>query len=78
MEGFLDIQLPAWKRILLTRSIAIVPSLCIAFMDPGSMTQFDSYLNILQCIIVPFAIFPLIKFVGSDKIMGEFALSRYH
>ena len=42
------------------------------------MTLVDYYLNILQSILLPFALIPLIKFVGSEKIMGEFALGRHH
>ena len=36
----------------------------------------DSYLNILQSIQLPFALVPLLKFVGSEKIMGQFAVSK--
>lgn len=32
MEGFFDIKLPVWKRVLVTRSIAILPALGVAFM----------------------------------------------
>jgi len=33
MEGFFDINLPVWKRLLVTRSIAILPALVVAFME---------------------------------------------
>ena len=36
----------------------------------------DFYLNVLQSIQLPFALVPLIKFVGSKDIMGDFAISR--
>jgi natural resistance-associated macrophage protein len=45
MQGFLDLKMVAWKRVLLTRSLAMFPALCIAFFeDPDSI---DNYLNIL-------------------------------
>ena len=33
MEGFFDIKLVVWKRVLVTRSIAILPALGVAFMN---------------------------------------------
>ena len=32
MEGFFDINLPVWKRVLVTRSIAILPAISVAFV----------------------------------------------
>ena len=63
--------------MLLTRSIAIVPALMISFLDPGTLTSMDTYLNILQSVQLPFALVPLIKFVGSPKIMGDFVLPKW-
>jgi len=48
MEGFFDIKLPVWKRVFVTRSIAIMPALAVAFMH--DFDAVDTYLNILQCI----------------------------
>mmetsp|Transcript_2304 Transcript_2304/g.3942 ORF Transcript_2304/g.3942 Transcript_2304/m.3942 type:complete len:208 (-) Transcript_2304:123-746(-) len=76
MEGFLDFKLPVYQRVFLTRSIAIVPALCIAFLNEDSLTNMDSYLNVLQSIQLPFALIPLIKFGASEKIMGQFKMSR--
>lgn len=77
MEGFLNFQLPIYQRVLLTRSIAIVPALAISFLDSGTLTSMDTYLNILQSVQLPFALVPLIKFVGSPKIMGDFAVPKW-
>lgn len=33
MEGFFAIKLPVWKRVLLTRCIAILPALAVAFVE---------------------------------------------
>lgn len=60
----------------MTRSIAIVPALLVSFLSPDTLTGMDNYLNILQSIQLPFALVPLIKFVGSKKIMGDFAVSK--
>ena len=77
MEGFLDFTLPIWQRVLLTRSIAIIPALMISFVSPDTLTGMDDYLNILQALQLPFALVPLIKFVGNKKIMGDFAVSKW-
>ena len=74
MEGFLDIQLPVWKRVLTTRSIAILPALGVVFIS--DFDSVDTYLNMLQFIQLPFALIPLIKFSSSTRIMGRFALSK--
>ncbi|TNV80349.1 hypothetical protein FGO68_gene15737 [Halteria grandinella] len=69
MEGFLDIKLPVWKRVFITRSIAIFPALIVAFIS--DYDEVDTYLNILQAIQLPFALIPLLKFTSSPKIMGD-------
>lgn len=69
MEGFLDIKLPVWKRVFVTRSIAIMPALAVAFIS--DFDEVDTYLNILQAIQLPFALIPLLKFTSSPKIMGD-------
>ena len=33
LEGFFEIHLSLWKRIILTRSISILPALCVCFID---------------------------------------------
>jgi NRAMP (natural resistance-associated macrophage protein)-like metal ion transporter len=79
MEGFLDFKLPVWQRVLITRSVAIVPALLVLFLDFGDdkiLTNMDTWLNILQSVQLPFAIVPTIKFASSPLIMGEFAMSK--
>jgi hypothetical protein len=77
MEGFLDFKLPIYQRVLLTRSIAIIPALIISFVNPDVLTSLDTYLNILQSVQLPFALVPVIKFVGSPQIMGDFVLPKW-
>ena len=47
MEGFLDFQLPIWARVLLTRSVAIVPAIMVTFFEPAQLTNLDNILNVL-------------------------------
>ena len=60
--------------MLITRSIAILPALVVTFMNKDSLTNMDNLLNILQSVILPFALVPLLKFIGHDKVMGDFAV----
>ena len=76
MEGFLDLKLPIYQRVMITRSVAIVPALCVSMVSSSALTRLDIGLNILQSVQLPFAIVPLIKFVGNEKIMGSFVLPR--
>ena len=43
-------------------------------MNKDNLTNMDNLLNIQQSIILPFALVPLLKFVGSEKVMGDFAV----
>src|SRR6266849_4252613 len=65
MEGFLNIRLRPWLRRLVTRAIAIVPAIIVAFLFGESGT---AKLLILSQIILsmqlPFAVFPLVKFTS--------------
>ena len=47
MEGFLDIKLPIYQRVLLTRAIAIIPALSVTILNEESVTNMDGWLNIL-------------------------------
>lgn len=45
MEGFIEIKVSKFKRAVITRTIAIVPALIIAFLS--DVTEFNNYLNVL-------------------------------
>lgn len=46
MEGFLNLKWPRWKRVLVTRTIAIVPTFCAAaFTNIQQVTKLNDYLN---------------------------------
>ena len=77
MEGFLNLQWPRWKRVLLTRSIAIVPTFLIAFYTSiNSMTYMNDILNVLMSLQLPFAALPTIAFTSNARIMGDFKNGR--
>ncbi|KAM4089885.1 hypothetical protein ACJW30_09G017800 [Castanea mollissima] len=76
MQGFLDLRLKPWIRNLLTRSMAIVPSLIVALI--GGSAGAGKLIIIASMILsfeLPFALIPLLKFTSSKTKMGEHANS---
>lgn len=73
MEGFLNLQWARWKRVLVTRMIAIVPTFCVAyFSNIQDLTGMNDILNAVMTLQLPFAVIPTICFTSSVAIMGEF------
>ena len=75
MEGFLNLQWSRFARVVLTRSLAIVPTFAIAFYsDISSLTNMNDILNILQSILLPFAIIPVLHFCAQARLVLLFCL----
>ncbi|CAH1993271.1 unnamed protein product [Acanthoscelides obtectus] len=73
MEGFLNLRWSKWKRVLFTRSLAMVPTFCTAFFSNLSdLTSLNDYLNAVMSLQLPFALIPTIAFTSNPKIMGSF------
>lgn len=74
MEGFLNLKWKRWIRVLVTRSIAIAPTFCLAYYsDINDLTGMNDILNAVMTLQLPFAIIPTIAFTSNVTIMGEFA-----
>lgn len=78
IEGFIDIKMSLWLRNLLTRAITIVPALIVAILagNQGSSLALLISSSIVSATI-PFAMFPLLKFTQSSKVMGSFKNPKY-
>ncbi|CAI2357303.1 unnamed protein product [Caenorhabditis sp. 36 PRJEB53466] len=78
MEGFIKISWPKWKRVLVTRAVAITPTLilCISANGIKNLTGMNDFLNCVQMVQLPFAIIPMITFTSSEKIMHNFKNSK--
>ncbi|KAG4944932.1 hypothetical protein AAZX31_15G003300 [Glycine max] len=71
MQGFLDLRLEPWIRNMLTRCLAIVPSLIVAVI--GGSAGAGKLIIIASMILsfeLPFALVPLLKFTSSKTKMG--------
>ncbi|XP_076124850.1 natural resistance-associated macrophage protein 2 isoform X1 [Alosa pseudoharengus] len=74
MEGFLNLRWSRFARVLLTRSIAITPTLLVAiFQDVHRLTGMNDFLNVLQSMQLPFALIPILTFTSLPSIMNDFA-----
>lgn len=74
MEGFLNLRWSRFARVLLTRSIAITPTLLVAiFQDVHRLTGMNDFLNVLQSMQLPFALIPILTFTSLPSLMNEFA-----
>ncbi|KAA8538421.1 hypothetical protein F0562_028033 [Nyssa sinensis] len=78
MQGFLDLKMRKWTRNLMTRCIAITPSLIVSII---SGSQGAGRLIIIASMILsfelPFALIPLLKFSSSATKMGHHKNSIY-
>ncbi|CAI6003436.1 unnamed protein product [Closterium sp. NIES-65] len=73
MSGFLELHLASWLRNLLTRLVAIVPSLAVAIVA-GSTGAGNLIIasSIILSFGLPYALIPLLKFTSSPVKMGPF------
>ncbi|CAD6195656.1 unnamed protein product [Caenorhabditis auriculariae] len=79
MEGFIQIRMPQWKRILITRSLAIAPTLFVTVFSGGidHISGLNDFLNCVQMIQLPFALVPVLTFVSDKRIMGNYRLNTF-
>ncbi|XP_028755676.1 metal transporter Nramp2-like [Neltuma alba] len=76
-EGFLKLRLKKWLRALITRSLAIVPTMIVAVVfntSEGSLDTLNEWLNVVQSIQIPFALIPLLTLVSKEEVMGTFRI----
>ncbi|KAM6214487.1 natural resistance-associated macrophage protein 2 [Rhynchocyon petersi] len=74
MEGFLNLRWSRFARVILTRSIAIIPTLLVAvFQDVEHLTGMNDFLNVLMSLQLPFALIPVLTFTSLRPVMDEFA-----
>ncbi|XP_042513072.1 metal transporter Nramp5-like, partial [Macadamia integrifolia] len=71
MQGFLNIKMKNWMRNLMTRTIAITPSLIVSIIGGSSGAgRLIIIASIILSIQLPFALIPLLKFSNSANKMG--------
>uniref|UniRef100_A0A8D0BP27 Solute carrier family 11 member 2 n=2 Tax=Salvator merianae TaxID=96440 RepID=A0A8D0BP27_SALMN len=74
MEGFLNLKWTRFARVVLTRTIAITPTLLVAiFQDVEHLTGMNDFLNVLMSLQLPFALIPVLTFTSLRPVMNDFA-----
>jgi manganese transport protein len=74
MEGFLNFRLPPWLRRLVTRLVAIVPAIVvIACLGESRANDLLIFSQVILSMQLGFAVWPLVRFTGDRRKMGEFA-----
>ncbi|HTJ31022.1 MAG TPA: Nramp family divalent metal transporter [Acidobacteriaceae bacterium] len=73
MEGFLNLHMPQWARRLLTRLVAIVPTVIVVLLyGEHGTARLLIFSQVVLSMQLSFAVFPLVAFTGNRRIMGEF------
>jgi manganese transport protein len=73
MEGFVHLKVAPWLRRLITRCIAIVPTIIVvAFRGEHGTETLLLLSQVILSLQLSFAVIPLVIFTGNAKRMGEF------
>jgi len=78
MEGFLELRLPAWQRRLITRLVAIIPTVIVTAIYGSSGTaKLLVFSQVILSMQLSFAVFPLVQFTSDHASMGPFVNKRW-
>jgi manganese transport protein len=78
MEGFIHFKLSPWLRRLITRSLAIIPTIIVVAITGEQGTEkLLLFSQVILSLQLSFAVVPLVLFTGNRKIMGEFVNARW-
>ncbi len=73
MEGFVHIKVAPWARRLITRSLAILPTVVVvALWGERGTESLLLWSQVILSLQLSFAVVPLVIFTNSRKRMGEF------
>jgi manganese transport protein len=78
MEGFIHLKVSPWLRRMITRSLAIIPTIIVvAVMGEQGTEKLLILSQVILSLQLSFAVIPLVIFTGSRKRMGEFVNGRW-
>jgi len=73
MEGFVRMHLRPWVRRLITRLIAVIPTIIVtAYWGASGTAQLLIFSQVILSFQLSFAVFPLVTFTSDKRKMGEF------
>ena len=72
MEGFMRWRIRPWIRRMISRALAIIPAIWIVgIRGTRSVTDLVNLSQVILCLILPLALFPLLHFTSSRRKMGQ-------
>jgi manganese transport protein len=78
MEGFIHLRVSPWLRRMITRTLAIIPTIIVVAITGERGTEKLLILSqVILSLQLSFAVVPLVMFTGSRKKMGEFVNGRW-
>jgi manganese transport protein len=77
MEGFIHLKVQPWMRRMITRTLAIIPTIIVVAVTGERGTEKLLILSqVILSLQLSFAVVPLVIFTSSRKWMGEFVNAR--
>lgn len=77
MEGYLSLRINPWMRRIVTRLIAIVPTLLVLLIaGEAAADRLLVFSQVLLSMQLAFAVIPLLHFVSDKKEMGMFTIKK--
>jgi manganese transport protein len=74
MEGFLELNIPCWKRRVITRGLALMPAFGgVALLGEPGIGKLLIASQVVLSFQLPFAIWPLIRLTSDPAVMGRYA-----
>ena len=70
MNGYCDFKINKKVRIVLTRTIALIP--CLLIINLAQINSANSVMNTIQSVQLPFVLIPVTRYIASKDVMGEF------
>ncbi|KAF8819105.1 putative divalent metal transporter [Cardiosporidium cionae] len=77
MQGIFRLKINPVVRIVLTRLITIIPLFSITLLTSSSIDIISQWVNILQSVLLPIALLPLLKLNFSKNAVGDVVLSSW-
>ncbi|GAB4813910.1 hypothetical protein N2152v2_000956 [Parachlorella kessleri] len=73
--GLLQVEVKGWVQFWCTRLVALVPTVLIAVLSDASNSfdRINGLLNVVQSVLLPFALVPLIHLAARPSILGPFS-----
>jgi len=63
--------------VLVTRTIAMAPTIVVAWLASNQLDMMNNWLNVLQSVQLPFALLPVLHFTNSARVMNTFKNGRW-